>query len=78
MSAYPSGTVAADLDPPASMDRDDDARYERFISRVDDGLQCPECLSRQGISSEVNLGVACFACRCGARWINHSKWGKAS
>ena len=69
--AYPDGCTAADIPgcEPEPHYVDEDAAYDDFRQRVDDGLQCPACLTRRGITSETNLGVDCFGCACGTRWV---------
>lgn len=69
--AYPDGCTAGDIPGcgPEPHFIDEDRAYDDFVARVDHGEQCPTCLERSGIEAETNLGVECFACPCGTRWV---------
>jgi hypothetical protein len=69
--AYPDGCTAADIPgcEPEPHYVDEDAAYDDLRQRVDDGAQCPTCLTHSGITSETNIGIKCYACTCGERWV---------
>lgn len=59
------------LDPPEPRyEPDADEAYERYVQRVDDGEECPDCHGTHGIARETNLGIPCFRHTCGCRWMD--------
>lgn len=69
--AYPDGCTAAAIPGcgPEPHYFDEDRAFDDFIARVDFGEECPRCYAREGITPENNLGLDCFVCKCGARWV---------
>jgi hypothetical protein len=55
---------------PASMFADEDAAYDDYVERVDNGEQCPDCGGRD-ITTEIALQFPLFVCRtCNCHWPN--------
>jgi len=44
----------------------EDVRIERLSSV---GKLCAVCFATEGIASETNIGIKCYACACGERWV---------
>jgi hypothetical protein len=65
--AYPDGVTAADI-PDGGFDRyhliDEDAEYEDFVQRCDDGLACYVCKQERPMIATSALGIALWRCPC--------------